>query len=123
MATLISEKVILTEDYIDFINNEGRALLRKAYLKVEAFMKSNNVEYVEANSGMYIFARLCPETKDAEATFRDILKENALVISAGTDYHFATPGWFRICYACDEEKLTIGLERIAKCIEMFRQAS
>ncbi|KAM3519636.1 hypothetical protein MY4038_009721 [Beauveria bassiana] len=122
MATFISEKVILTKENIHFVNSRGRDLLQSAYGVIQGFLQANRIEYVPADSGMYIFAKLCPvETMEAEKFFRQILKDHALVISAGTDYHLSTPGWFRICYACEPEKLTDGLKRIGSCINEFKE--
>ncbi|KID73842.1 uncharacterized protein G6M90_00g000290 [Metarhizium brunneum] len=122
MATIVAQKVILSPKNIEYVNTHGRELLESAYSLVATFMQKHGIEFIPAESGMYIFARLCPSpSMEAEKVFRSILKKNALVISAGTDYHLETPGWFRICYACEREKLENGLDRIAICVNEFRQ--
>lgn len=122
MATIVAQKVILSPKNIEYVNTHGRELLKSAYSLVATFMQKHSIEFIPAESGMYIFARLCPlSSVEAEKVFRSILKKNALVISAGTDYHLETPGWFRICYACEREKLENGLDRIAICVKEFRQ--
>lgn len=123
MANLISEKVILSAKNVEYVNTCGRELLKKAYQSIEEFLQRKEVEFISAECGMYVFAKLCPvETVGAEREFREVLKKHAIIISAGTDYHFHQPGWFRICYGCKPSKLAEGLDRIGKCIDEFRQS-
>lgn len=122
MATIVAQEIILKQSNIEYVDTHGRELLTSAYSMVATFMQERGVEHVPAESGMYVFARLCPvPSREAEQLFRSILKKNAIVISAGTDYHLEIPGWFRVCYACEGEKLQRGLERISVCIEEFRR--
>lgn len=122
MATIVAQEIILKQSNIEYVDTHGRELLTSAYSMVATFMQERGVEHVPAESGMYVFARLCPvPSREAEQLFRSILRKNAIVISAGTDYHLEIPGWFRVCYACEGEKLQRGLERISVCMEEFRR--
>ncbi|KAG6135952.1 putative secondary metabolism biosynthetic enzyme [Claviceps purpurea] len=121
MATLVAQKIILTDGNIQFVNTYGRGLLKSAYTVMEEFLNQHRIEFVSAECGMYIFAKLCGDrtSVDDEWLFQAILRRNGLVLSAGTDYHCKTPGWFRICYGCDREKLRHGLDRLRDCLQEF----
>ncbi|KXJ85036.1 aminotransferase GliI [Microdochium bolleyi] len=120
VAALIAEKAVLHPDNIAFINGQGREMLTDAYTVLREFLAIRHIEFVPAVSGMFVFARLCPtEAAEDEVRFRLLLKKNAVVLAAGTDYHFQRPGWFRICYAVQRQRLEEALRRIAVCLDQM----
>lgn len=124
MSTKISAEIILSKDNVDYVISTGRGLLTDAYGTIKSFFDTHRIEYMPAETGMYVFAKLCPANDlESEAVFKSILKKNSLVISSGTDYHLDSPGWYRICYGCEPEKLAVGLQRIHESVEEFKSKS
>ncbi|KAK0739372.1 aminotransferase GliI [Apiosordaria backusii] len=124
LAALVAEKVVLSKENIEYVIGDGRKMLTDAYETVSRFLSDLKVPFVPAECGMFVFARLCDdETPESETQFRGLLKKHGLVLAAGTDYHLARHGWFRICYGCPEEKLREGLERLHICVEEARRGS
>ncbi|KAK4153856.1 pyridoxal phosphate-dependent transferase [Chaetomidium leptoderma] len=121
IAALVAEKAVLSKENIEYVTGTGSRMLADAYGTVSSFLRAHQVSFVPAECAMFVFARLCDdETPESEAEFRKRLKTHGLVLAAGTDYHLARQGWFRICYACPAEKLKEGLERLRRCIEEAR---
>ncbi|KAJ2902518.1 hypothetical protein MKZ38_000483 [Zalerion maritima] len=125
MAALVAEKVILTKENVHQVTTRGREQLTTVYRTVSEFLLRREVPFVPAECGVYVFANLCHsstvQAPGAEDAFRQLLKKHRVVLAAGTDYHLARPGWFRICYGCHPERLAEGLERIDRCISEFRE--
>lgn len=118
VAALVAEKAVLHPKNIGYVTSQGRQMLRDAYTVLAEFLASRQIEFVPAVCGVFVFARLCPtESTEAEKKLKLLLKKNAVVLAAGTDYHFQRPGWFRICYAVQRERLGEALRRLAACLD------
>lgn len=121
LAALVAERVILTRKNIEYVTGTGSRMLADAYGIISSFLRASQVPFVPAECAMFVFARLCDdETLESETEFRKLLKKHGLVLAAGTDYHLARQGWFRICYGCPPGKLEKGLERLRSCIDEAR---
>ncbi|KAF2815491.1 aminotransferase GliI, partial [Mytilinidion resinicola] len=122
VATLFAVQHLLTEKAVNLVKSESGAKLKSAYETIRRFMVERNVEFVEADSGIFIFAKLCPANDlDGEKKFGVQLNRHGLVLSSGTSYHFDQPGWYRICYGVPPPKLAEGLKRIDRALNSFHE--
>lgn len=121
IAAFVAEKVMLNPRTIEYVTTKMGARLRGAYCKMEAFFTRHDIKFIPAYCGMFVFARLC-ETEDLrdEKEFHNCLQSAGVSLSTGTSYHFKEPGWFRICYGIQNERLDEGLARIERILGDFK---
>lgn len=90
--------------------------LSEAYTTVTSFLKQHNIEYIPANAGMFIFAKLVPHAKSWDDEFAMIakLKEAGVSVSGGQGYHVMEKdkGWARLAFALNTSQLREALNRI-----------
>ncbi|OCK86110.1 aminotransferase GliI [Lepidopterella palustris CBS 459.81] len=117
IATSFAITHILNEETVELVMNVSGKKLRSAYQIIRQFLLDRKLAFVEVDSGMFVFAKLCAaDDLDTEKTFNGILKRSGVVLSSGTSYHFDRPGWYRICYAVQPVLLKEGLQRIDRAL-------
>lgn len=110
----------MIESNLELVLNQSGKRLRSAYEVFRRFLLDRKISFVEANSGMFVFAKLCPGNgPESEKIFGQYLKQHRVVLSSGTSYHFKNPGWYRVCYAVPLSVLKEGLARIDSSIQAF----
>ncbi|OCK94718.1 aminotransferase GliI, partial [Cenococcum geophilum 1.58] len=120
ITTLFAVRHILTEGNLELVLSQSGKRLRSAYEVFRRFLLDRKIPFVEANSGMFVFAKLCPgNSLESEKIFGQYLKQHCVVLSSGTSYHFKNPGWYRVCYAVPLSILKEGLARIDSSIQAF----
>ncbi|KAI4958692.1 putative secondary metabolism biosynthetic enzyme [Alternaria arbusti] len=99
----------------------NRSRLAIAYETMASFLRSLNVRYVPAYAGIYIWAKLSEKVQswDQEAQLTKMIADNGVAVSAGKSYAARDPGWYRLSFALEPEKLQEGLRRLAIGIAAF----
>lgn len=101
--------------------------LSEAYRTVTSFFKWHSIQYVPANAGLFVFAKLAPGAKiwEDEAEVMEQCRQEGVLVSAGKNYHGIEDekGWVRITFAVEKEVLKEGLERVAKALGLGSAAS
>lgn len=92
----------------------NRYRLGRSYAIISDFMRFHNIEYLPANSGLYVWARLTSEicTEEEEICFVMKAMDQGVSISAGSEYHSKEAGWFRVVFSLPSPILLEGLRRI-----------
>lgn len=125
--------LLLDDEFVQFFVAENAKRMAKAYESVVEALHRNNVKYMDAKGGMFLFVYLGEHirrwmkksadyqiTSEDETAFWDhILNVAKVNISAGS-FFLCThePGWFRICFtATPVHILQLGFDRIFKSIE------
>ncbi|KAH8888281.1 PLP-dependent transferase [Thozetella sp. PMI_491] len=74
--------------------------LSSAYTSMTDMLRRNGIDYVPANAGLFVFARLAPDatTWEDESEVVQQLKEAGVIVSGGRGYHTAdlAKGWARV---------------------------
>lgn len=99
----------------------NRSRLAIAYETMASFLRSLNVRYVPAYAGIYIWAKLSEKVQswDQEAQLTKMIADNGVAVSAGKSYAARDPGWYRLSFALEPEKLQEGLRILAIGIAAF----
>ncbi|KAF2869632.1 aminotransferase GliI [Massariosphaeria phaeospora] len=124
MATWIATKLILREENVHRVVNEGQKDLKHAYTTIERFLTQRKLTFIPATCGQFVFVKLLAsgERKD-ESNLSQVLSRNAVAVSSGASYHCNEAGWYRICYAVPRATLEEGLGRIEKSLAEYGVAS
>lgn len=113
VTALFAERHILTRPTIQYVLNENRRALRKSYSVITNFCKERKIQFVEADAGLFVFAKLW--TGD-EKHFAEMMLHEGLCLSGGLGYHMKEAGWFRICFSIPQSMLKNSLERIDRAL-------
>ncbi|EHK21722.1 uncharacterized protein TRIVIDRAFT_151885 [Trichoderma virens Gv29-8] len=115
LSMAFTSRAILRSSFVEEIAYTRNRTLSQAYSVVSSFLNTNQMEFIPAYYGMFVFARLRNLDTDFEAEKRLLacLKTRGVSLSTGSSYHFNEAGWFRICYAVPISQLHEGLKRIA----------
>jgi 1-aminocyclopropane-1-carboxylate synthase len=86
-------------------------------------LQKYNIEYCEPQSGIFVFINLSPFLKEKSIQgemnlYRKFLNSSKLNISPGHLFHAPEPGWFRICYAVNQQMLNEGIKRLIKTLAL-----
>jgi len=112
----------LTKGNLELILSQSGKRLRSAYEVFRRFLLDRKISFVKANSGMFVFAKLCPgNSLKSEKIFGQYLKQHCVVLSSGISYHFKNPGWYRVYYTVPLSILKEGLARIDSSIQAFNR--
>ena len=105
--------------------NLNRKRLACAYETMAAFLRGRHIQYVPACAGIYIWVKLSKKVQswDQEAELTKLLAEKQVAVSAGKSYAAREPGWYRLSFAIEPEKMQEGLKRLAGGIEVFEKES
>lgn len=112
---------LLSKETVEFVRTENGKRLLKAYQTLGSMLHDRKIPFIQANAGMFVFARLCtgPDII-AEGKFNRLLRKHGVSLATGTSYHFkAEIGWYRICYSVPPEVLEEAFTRIDGCIREF----
>lgn len=98
------------------------ARLGEAYKLMTSLFKRHGIEYIPANAGLFILAKLAPNAKtwDDEARMVKTLKEAGVLVSPGKVYHVdeKEKGWARLIFAVDPSMLKEALRRLEKGLQL-----
>ncbi|KAI0392798.1 PLP-dependent transferase [Xylariaceae sp. FL0594] len=101
--------------------NSGRLAI--SYARMTSFLKNRGLEYVAANMGPFLFARLAPHAQSVEDEKRlvETCKECGVSVSTGGSYHVAdaVKGWTKLTFALRPEALDVALKRLATALGRF----
>lgn len=82
----------------------------------------NEFDYIPANAGIFVFARLCKQalTWNDEAALVQKCKEFGVLISAGRSYHRleTEKGWVRVTFAVEPNVLQKALGILARVLSV-----
>ncbi|KAH9864491.1 hypothetical protein J1614_010425 [Plenodomus biglobosus] len=103
--------------------NSNRKRLAVAYETMTAFLRGLNVRYVPAYAGIFIWVKLSNKVLswDQEAQLTELMADSGVAVSAGKSYAAREPGWYRLSFAIEPEKLQEGLRRLAIGINAFEK--
>ncbi|KUL82963.1 hypothetical protein ZTR_10278 [Talaromyces verruculosus] len=114
---------LLSKETVEFVRTENGKRLLKAYQTIRNILHDRKIPFIQANAGMFVFARLCPGRDNfAEDKFNQLLRKHGVSLASGTSYHFKDEvGWYRICYSVAPEVLMEAFTRIDRCIREFEE--
>ncbi|KAI9792514.1 MAG: hypothetical protein M1816_002034 [Peltula sp. TS41687] len=94
--------------------------LGEAYKMVTSFFKRHGIEYIPANAGLFILAKLAPEAKtwEDEAKTVKTLNDAGVLVSPGKTIHVSEKGWVRMIFAVDPSVLKEALRRIETGLQL-----
>lgn len=120
LSTFIASNVLLNPEVVDEVVSHGGLRCRESYEIVRSFLEARMMDFIPVHYGVFVFARLAKLSgTDEEAELQRCLKQRGVSVSTGTSYHFAQPGWFRICYGMPRAELQKGLERLDKGVNDY----
>lgn len=123
LSTALAYKSLLTLPTAESIVSYGGEKLKEAYGVILSFLEDRHMEFIPAQYGMFVFARLLPlDNAEAEERLQKSFKTRGVSISTGSSYHFNEAGWFRICYGMPLDDLRQGLQRIDSGIHEYLDA-
>ncbi|PVU92298.1 hypothetical protein BB561_003918 [Smittium simulii] len=132
--TLIT-RFLADHQFVDnFIKIVARNL-KENYLKTTRFFNANNIAYIPAQAGHFIWSdfrqlllqwknnNLSPNEKSLSSakqlTFKDdkemwynAVSDASVCYSCGVNFHSETPGWSRVVFSIPWEDLIVGLSRV-----------
>jgi gliotoxin/aspirochlorine biosynthesis aminotransferase len=105
------------------VRTENGKRLLKAYQTIRNILHDRKIPFIQANAGMFVFARLCQGSDNfAKDKFNQLLRKHGVSLATGTSYHFKDEvGWYRICYSVPPEVLMEAFTRIDRCIREFEE--
>ena len=135
LATIVND-----ENWIDDFFRINQAALKRTYHIVIDALKTLNIPYANAKSGMFVWLSLCEfltthsssssscgdEAAIGERELNQALwDEEKLVLTPGEACHATEKGWFRICYAWPSEEgaLDEALRRLGHFVTRRRDGS
>jgi aminotransferase len=118
-ASSISQKAAL-EALTEGINDADA--MREEYIKRREYvsnrLKEMGLRFVKPDGAFYFFVKLPDNTNKSSFDFALELAHNAKVaVIPGSAFSKYGEGYFRLSYACSQEKLSIGLDRMEAFIK------
>ncbi|MBO3749174.1 aminotransferase class I/II-fold pyridoxal phosphate-dependent enzyme [Streptosporangiaceae bacterium NEAU-GS5] len=93
---------------------ESADRLGRSYAAAAALLDAHAIEYVPAEAGFSIFARLsdaeCPD--EELRLWRELLERLRVSILPGRLFHCPRPGWFRVCHSVPAATVRTALTRV-----------
>ncbi|KAI5626922.1 1-aminocyclopropane-1-carboxylate synthase-like protein 1 isoform X1, partial [Silurus asotus] len=109
----------------DWINNvflsENRRRLQEAHQYISTQLTKLRIPYLHRGAGFFIWANFSKYLK--ERTFAEELHlwrcflKHRVLLSCGQAFNCSSPGWFRIVFSDQHQRLQLGLERIKETLE------
>lgn len=108
--------MLLSSHGLPFMITINSARLAESYIRVTTFFLRNGINYIPANIGLSVFARLAPRAKtwEDEAAMVAKLKDAGVLVYAGQQFAGVQreKGWARLTFSLQEDKLEEALRRI-----------
>lgn len=107
---------LLTSDKLPNLIDLNSQRLGDAYASLTEVLRQHQIQYLPANAGVYLFARIAPHAKcwdDEAAAVRDF-RDAGIIVSSGKGYHGPSRemGWARIGFAVEQDAMKEALKRI-----------
>lgn len=104
------------------LGEQVKIRLAAAYARTSKALAQNGIGHMPAAAGLFVWIDLRPHlrepTYEAEEQLRQrILAEGKVNLTPGAAFHSPEPGWFRICFAGDQEAVRTGLERLGSALD------
>jgi aspartate/methionine/tyrosine aminotransferase len=112
------ESVLFREETMAALLTHNRRQLAEARRCVESFCRRRQIDYIRADAGMFVFARLLPQASavEEETVFQKRLRMHGVSLTSGSACRCSERGWFRICFAVKPATLRKALRRIATAV-------
>ncbi|QYS97979.1 hypothetical protein H0G86_005180 [Trichoderma simmonsii] len=118
----IFTRSLLASNQIDALIQLNRKRLSISYGLLTSWLQMNEFDYIPANAGIFVFARLCKQalTWNDEAALVQKCKEFGVLISAGRSYHRleTEKGWVRVTFAVEPNVLQKALGILARVLSV-----
>ncbi|KAH6963326.1 pyridoxal phosphate-dependent transferase [Fusarium avenaceum] len=144
LSDLTTSHILSDDTFIDSFVKTNRLRLANNYLATTLFLEDHQIPYKKgSNAGLFVWADLfqpirseinailqkevaAGKTPDQvlwglEEKLQETLLAHKIFLARGADFGSDVPGWFRIVFAHEKAYLLLGLGRIVKAIETFRQ--
>ncbi|KAF4626878.1 hypothetical protein G7Y89_g11280 [Cudoniella acicularis] len=112
---------LLTSQKLPFLLELNSQRLAIAYKLLTSFFKRNNIPYIPCNAGLYVFAKVAPnsETWEGEATIIQKFKDEGVLVAAGRGYHVpdSEKGWARIGFTLETGRLEEAIKRMQRALD------
>lgn len=109
-------RTLLSSPRLPFLISMNSARLAESYIRITSFLLRHEIDYIPANIGFSIFARLAPRAKtlEDEAAMVAKFKDAGVLVYAGTDCSGVQreKGWARLSFSLDDDKLDEALGRM-----------
>ncbi|KAF2492664.1 PLP-dependent transferase [Lophium mytilinum] len=117
----IALKALLSSLDLSSLINVSSQRLTDSYSRFVELFEERGIDYLPANSGLFVFAKLGKKATNAEeeAIFFEKLKFGGVMVSPGRFYIGLSTefGWARITVAVPLEIVEVALERLKRCLE------
>jgi gliotoxin/aspirochlorine biosynthesis aminotransferase len=98
--------------------------LASSYLILTEALKKWGAEFIPANAGLFVFAKLRNKVTDweEEMALVKLVEDSGVIVSPGKRFDGASEekGWVRITFAVPQDVLEEAIRRIETCIRLFR---
>lgn len=99
--------------------------LAESYQIVAEALRQWNVEFIPAQAGLFVFAKLAKgiRTWEEEAIAVERLKESGVLVGSGRAFHGmeGEKGWMRLTFALPEDMLRVGLKKVQSCLQLLKE--
>ncbi|XP_064169946.1 1-aminocyclopropane-1-carboxylate synthase-like protein 1 isoform X2 [Anguilla rostrata] len=106
---------------------QNRARMAAAHRYVSGALRGLGIPYLHRPSGFYIWAdfrkALSEQSFLAERKLWQCFVRHKVLVSPGEAFACAMPGWFRIIFTDQEERLQLGMQRLRKALEELGRVS
>jgi aspartate/methionine/tyrosine aminotransferase len=111
--TAIAATSLLSPDILFKFLQENKSRIRSAYNEIRDWLSARKIQYISANAGLYIFVRLCDsDDEKAEKALEEQIARVGVRVVRGTNYFCKEPGWFRLVFTLEAEKMRESLNRL-----------
>jgi gliotoxin/aspirochlorine biosynthesis aminotransferase len=97
--------------------------LASSYLILTEALRKWGAEFIPANAGLFVFAKLGNKVTDWEEEMAvvKLLEDSGVIVSPGKRFDGAPEekGWVRITFAVPQEVLEEAVRRIETCLPLF----
>ncbi len=115
------------KDFVKHFTDENKRRLKSASDFTHALLDKAGIPAEPTDAGFFVWMNLSKwldsETFEMEFQLYNFILEQARVnVMPGQFFHNAEPGWFRLCYARNEQMLETGIERIRTALHRLDEA-
>ncbi|CAI6013751.1 unnamed protein product [Clonostachys chloroleuca] len=121
----VSAHMLEDDEWFHLYIEESRKKMSAAYSKIATWARKNQIPYVPANAGLFIWVDLgsrflesypgIPE-EELEDLIVKALYDNKVLLTRGKDFGAEKPGWFRLVYTVPDETLDEAMARILQAL-------
>ncbi|KAG5839061.1 hypothetical protein ANANG_G00200930 [Anguilla anguilla] len=123
VAQLLRDRDWVSREFLP----QNRARMEAAHRYVSGALRGLGIPYLHRSSGFYIWAdfrkALSEQSFLAERKLWQCFIRHKVLVSPGEAFSCATPGWFRIIFTDQEERLQLGMQRLRKALEELGRVS